>query len=265
MEIGRNRNEKKIDTSTTISKALQNEVIDSVHNEYELEKLQKKWLIENIYRIFKAECTETQRNTQIDELFDKFKSEGIKYEIKKEGFGYNAKETPIIHLQHLDLQLTKSSGWESGKGNYNGIGTYIFDRYTSIRFTWISPADAVKFLKEIDALIPLWQEKEWPKTLLEAQKKAKMKSMSENTIKTMVTIKMKNAGIPYAFVYQKQRVKVIFDLGHNTQMEMFISHKKFQEQIDKVIQNAKAVKQLMDETDITISMKKLDKYLSWND
>ena len=59
MEIGRNRNEKKIDTSTTISKALQNEVIDSVHNEYELEKLQKKWLIENIYRIFKAECTET--------------------------------------------------------------------------------------------------------------------------------------------------------------------------------------------------------------
>ncbi|HBF04759.1 MAG TPA: hypothetical protein DDW28_01135, partial [Prevotella sp.] len=60
MEIGRNRNEKKIDTSTTISKALQNEVIDSVHNKYELEKLQKKWLIENIYRIFKAECTETQ-------------------------------------------------------------------------------------------------------------------------------------------------------------------------------------------------------------
>ncbi len=256
---------ENIDTSTTISKALLNEIIDSVHNEYELEKLQKKWLIENIYRIFKAECPESHRNTQIDELFDKLKAEGIKYEIKKEGFGYNAKETPIIHMQHIDLQLTKSSGWESGKGNYNGIGTYIFDRYTSVRFTWIAPGEVVKFLRDIDKLIPQWIEKEWPKTLLEAQKKAKMKSMNENIIQTMVSMKMKDAGIPYAFICQKQRVKVIFNMGHNTQMEMFISHKKFQEQIDKVIQSAKAVKQLMDETDITISMKKLDKYLSWNE
>lgn len=253
------------ETSTTISKALQNEIIDSIHDKYELDRLQKKWLVANIYHIFKAECQESHHNTQIEELFDKLKAEDIKYEIKKEGFGYQAKETPIIHLEHLNLEITQSSGWESGKGNYNGIGTYIFDQYTSIRFTWIPPTDVVRFLRKIDALIPQWLEKEWSKTLLEAQKKAKMKSLNENTIKTMVSMKMKDAGIPYAFIYQKQRVKVIFDMGHNTQMEMFISHKKFQEQIDKVIQSAKAVKQLMDETDITISMKKLDKYVSWNE
>ncbi len=252
-------------TDTTISKALLNEIVDSVHNEHDLEKLQKKWLIENIYRIFRQDCPESNVNTQIDELFDKLKSEGIKYEIKKAGFGYQAKETPIIHLQHLDLELTKSNGWELGKGDYKGIDAHIFDQYTSVRFTWVSPADAVKFLREIDTLIPQWIETEWPKTLLEAQKKAKMRAMSENTIKTMVSLKMKDAGIPYAFIYQKQRVKVIFNMGHNTQMEMFISHKKFQEQIDKVIQNAKAIKELMDETDITISMKKVDKYLTWNE
>lgn len=252
-------------TSTTIGKALQNEIIDSIHDESELERLQKKWLIENIYRIFKAECPESNHNTQKEELFDKLKEEGIKYEIKKEGFGYQARETAFIHLKHLNLELTETSGWESKRGDYKGIDTRIFDQYTYITFTWISPTAVALFLKDIDILIPQWIEKEWPKTLLEALKKAKMKSLNENTIKTMVSMKIKDAGIPYAFIYQKQRVKVIFDMGHNTQMEMFISHKKFQEQIDKVIQSAKAVKQLMDETDITISMKKLDKYLSWNE
>lgn len=254
-----------MEMNTTISKALQNEIIDSVHNEYELEKLQKLWIIENINRFFKKNYPEGTRNTPIIELLDLLKAEGISYEIKRDGYGRNIKEYPIIHLPHIDLQLRLTSGCSSKKGYYKGIDMEIFNHYTHVEFTWISPTDVVKFLKEINTLIPEWLEKEWPKTLLEAQKKAKMKSMSENTIKTMVSMKMKDAGIPYAFIYQKQRVKVIFDMGHNTQMEMFISHKKFQEQIDKVIQNAKAVKQLMDETDITISMKKLDKYLSWNE
>lgn len=256
---------ENLDTSTAISKALQNEMIGSVHNEYELEKLQKEWLIENINRFFKKNYSEGVRNTPINEVLDQLKTDGIDYEIKRDGYGRNIKEHPIIHLPHVDLRLSLTSGSSSKRGDYKGIDMEIFNHYTHVEFTWISPTDVVNFLRDIDALIPQWIEKEWPKTLLEAQKKAKMKSMNENTIKTMVSIKMKDAGIPYAFIYQKQRVKVIFNMGHNTQMEMFLSHKKFQEQIDKVIQSAKAVKQLMDETDITISMKKLDKYLSWNE
>ena len=251
--------------NTVISKRLMNRVVDYVHNERELEKLQKEWLVENIYCIYHKECPEGYRNTRIADLLDELKAEGIPYDVKTEGFGNNAKQYYVVHLQHLDLQVSKSVGWSRDKGDYNSIYTHLFGHYSSVSFTWVLPADAVRFLRRIDDLIPKWTETEWPRILLEAQKKAKMRSMSENTIQTMVTMKMKDAGIPYAFICQKQRVKVMFDMGHNTQMEVAVSHKKFMEQIDKVIQNAKAVKQLMDDSDIAISMKKFDNYLTWHE
>lgn len=258
------KKEKKL-SGTTISKGLQNEIIASLHSKYKLQKLQKEWIIENIYEVFDAECPKSTRNTPIQEILDLLKAEGIYYEAKTEKYGTDTRVMADIELRNVKLHLSTSHSWSS-EGDYTDINVQIFDIYTyQVQFTWTPAADVVKFLKEIDTLIQQWKTMEWPNTLLEAQKKAKMKSMSENTIKTMVAMKMKDAGIPYAFVCQKQRVKVIFNMGHNTQMEMFIPHKNFQEQIDKVIQNAKAVKQMMDETDITITMKRQDKSLSWSE
>lgn len=80
------KKEKKL-SGTTISKGLQNELIASLHSKYKLQKLQKEWIIENIYEVFDAECPKSTRNTPIQEILDLLKAEGIYYEAKTEKYG----------------------------------------------------------------------------------------------------------------------------------------------------------------------------------
>lgn len=110
---------------------------------------------------------------------------------------------------------------------------------------------------------PAWLEAVWPEIMTEANKEAKKKSITENAIEMLVASKLKGTGILYNLIKQKIRVKVIFKIGHRLQMEMVLSHKNFMKQIDMVIDTAKHIKGLVDETNQPIKIKAESKWLKW--
>lgn len=251
----------EIKIKTTISKALENKIVDAVahkDNDKELQKLQKEWLYENMYKAYRKVCKEENQYFPTKDFIKQLEEAHITQEIAKRG-------EQKFRMKNFSFTLSLSRGWMASKGNYEGTNARLFDTYNSLDFTWVSPAQVIAYLQKIDEIIPQWIDQDWPVIIQEAQKKAKMRSMNENTIQTMVKMKLKGTGIPYTFVKQKMRVKVYFDIGHGQMMSMVLSHKKFPEQIDKVIHTAKTIKTLMDETSCPISMKKLDKYLGWED
>ena len=77
--------------------------------------------------------------------------------------------------------------------------------------------------------------------------------------------KLKGTGIQYSIEKQKTRVKALFNIGNNTQVEMFVTHKKFPEQITSVVNTLTAIKQLVDDTGITINMKRVSSGVSWKE
>ena len=77
--------------------------------------------------------------------------------------------------------------------------------------------------------------------------------------------KLKGTGIQYSIEKQKTRVKALFNIGNNTQVEMFVTHKKFPEQITSVVNTLTAIKQLVGDTGITISMKRVSRGVSWKE
>ena len=81
----------------------------------------------------------------------------------------------------------------------------------------------------------------------------------------MLQLKLKGTGIQYALEKQKTRVKALFNIGNNTQVEMFVTHKKFPEQITSVVNTLTAIKQLVGDTGITISMKRVSRGVSWKE
>ena len=90
-------------------------------------------------------------------------------------------------------------------------------------------------------------------------------TINENTIETMLQLKLKGTGIQYALEKQKTRVKALFNIGNNTQVEMFVTLKKFPEQITSVVNTLTAIKQLVGDTGITISMKRVSRGVSWKE
>ena len=77
--------------------------------------------------------------------------------------------------------------------------------------------------------------------------------------------KLKGTGIQDSIEKQKTRVKTLFNIGNNTQVEMFVTHKKFPEQITSVVNTLTAIKQLVGDTGITISMKRVSRGVSWKE
>ena len=49
------------------------------------------------------------------------------------------------------------------------------------------------------------------------------------------------------------------------EVEMFVTHKKFPEQITSVVNTLTAIKQLVDDTGITINMKRVSSGVSWKE
>ena len=77
--------------------------------------------------------------------------------------------------------------------------------------------------------------------------------------------KLKGTGIQYSIEKEKTRVKALFNIGNNTQVEMFVTHKEFAEQITSVVNTLTAIKQLVDDTGITINMKRVSSNVSWKE
>lgn len=168
-----------------------------------------------------------------------------------------------VKFQNYVMQFCKAQGVANGSTT-EGFRLYIEGIYDSVYFFQVDPEDVVAVLRKIDELIPSWKEELWKKTVLEAQKRAKKKSLSENTIEVLLKSKMEGTGISYSTVKQKLRVKVYFNVGHNIMIEMYLSHKNFISQIDTVINSVTSIKKMIDETDMTIKIKKIDSTIIWN-
>lgn len=243
---------------TKISKALMNRLVDAVTREWGIDKIQDDWVMENIENHFNGRYPEETRSTSMEQFMDCIDKAGIKWTKKSNGFFE-------VIMDNMRIEVSKSHGWTAKRGNLDGVSFRINNHYISSDWQWTSAENLVTFFIETDKAITKWKEKEWEQVMFEAQKKAKMKSINENTIETMLQLKLKGTGIQYAIEKQKTRVKALFNIGNNTQVEMFMTHKKFPEQIASVANTLTAIKQLVDNTGITINMKRVSSNVSWKE
>ena len=243
---------------TTISKALMNRLVDAVTTEWGIDKIQDDWIMDNVENRFEGRYPEEPRSTSMEQFMDCIDKAGVKWTKKSNGF-YE------VTMDNLRIDVSKSNGWTAKRGNLNGVDFRINNHYISSEWQWTSAENLVAFFIETDKAITQWKEKEWPQVIFQAQKKAKMKSINENTIETMLQLKLKGTGIQYALEKQKTRVKALFNIGNNTQVEMFVTHKKFPEQITSVVNTLTAIKQMVDDTGITINMKRLSSGVNWKE
>lgn len=239
------------------SKTLMNKLINAVGAGRITEQLQTEWIVENIVNMFKGRYPDEMRSVTMDELEQQCKTNGIEVEKKEKRLA--------IKMKHYTIKASPLSGWSYNKGDYKGFDFYFSDKAVFISACWVKAESVIDFLHAIDEAMPHWISEDWPKVLFEAQKKAKIKAISENTIETMLQMKLKGRGIPYALEKQKTRVKVMFDIGSNSQVEIFMSHKRFPEQIDRVIELMTEIKSLVDDTDMILSVKRLRRDVDWHE
>ncbi len=113
----------------------------------------------------------------------------------------------------------------------------------------------VMMLINLDNAIDDFRENHWPKMKTNITKQQKLTQMAENTIELLLNGKMRGTGIPYVIEKQKTRVKVTFDVGKKTMVEMAVSHKNFTEQIDKIITAMLQLKSFVTNADMQIRIK----------
>lgn len=113
----------------------------------------------------------------------------------------------------------------------------------------------VMMLTNLDNGIDDFRENHWPEMKTNIQKQQKLTLMAENTIELLLNGKMAGTGIPYVIEKQKTRVKVTFDVGKKTMVEMAVSHKNFTEQLDKIINAVKQLKEFISTSDMQIHIK----------
>ncbi len=115
-----------------------------------------------------------------------------------------------------------------------------------------------------DAELDEW-EAEWVELVRSCEKRAKMRTMNELSIETLLRAKLAGSGIRYTLRKQQYRVALTLTMSHNTQATFYIQHSKFREQLDMVLPAVEQLNRLMDELGQPIRVKNLDRSADWRD
>lgn len=115
-----------------------------------------------------------------------------------------------------------------------------------------------------DAELEEW-DKEWVELVRSCEKRAKMRSMNELSIETLLKAKLAGTGIRYHLRKQQYRVALTLTMSHNTQATFYIQHSKFREQLDMILPAVEQLNNLMDELGQPIRVRTLDRNADWKD
>ncbi len=260
---------KKDDIKPKIGRALMNKMVGAISRDQSiLNSIYQEWLSTMVFEALnKYKFETTDRTYTLDDFILALTNSGISRSniifptVSRRYSSYS--NIFRVKFQNYVLLFSKASSDAKG-ATTEGFRLHVEGIYKSVYCFHIDTEEIVAVLHKIDELIPSWKEELWNQAVLEAQKKAKKKSMSENTIEVLLKSKMEGTDISYSTVKQKLRVKVFFNIGHNIMVEMYLSHKNFISQIDNVINSVLSIKKMLDETDMTIKIKKLDNTITWN-
>lgn len=103
----------------------------------------------------------------------------------------------------------------------------------------------------------------WIENVHACEKRAKLRSLNEVSIETLLKSKLAGTGIQYQLKKQQYRVALTLSMSHNTQATFYILHSKFREQLDKVLPSVMQLNQLMDELGQGIRIRAYNKRDHW--
>lgn len=253
-----------------ISKALMNELTHSLRYHRAVEDVKKKWLEERAQADFERRCPDAPKPCQVEDILEQLAAKGIGSEritrssTSPSGY-YRSDKWTSLRMDHYTLWLESGQASDWKRGRYQSINAYLFQRFTCAQLAWKRPEDVADWIIALDSLLPQWETGDWEKTVRECQKKAKMDELNIRTIETLIRMKLKGTGIAFAIEEQQLRVKVYFRLEKNTQLKLYLSRKKFMEQMDAALDTVRQLYKLVQSTGLHISVKRPDKHLQWQE
>lgn len=255
-----------------VSKGLVSKIADYHHDAETMIRLRTDWCNNGAMDAINA-CKMTMTNdanTQ-KEIVGAFLVSGVSHDsivkdtiFKRTGRGkFFESRFHVIKLRNYSLRITT----EGDEKNDDKIPQVLMkvdgSSNKALDVTYCQPMEVARLAFAIDNAIVLWQTEVWAKAVLKGTKMAKMRAVSETGIEMMLRTKCYDAGLRFAMEKQKIRVKVYFDIGHNSMVEMVLSHKHFIEQIDNVIATVMALKRMTDEVGQAIKIKRTSRYNNW--
>lgn len=276
----------KIITNKRVLKSLCSELREKHSKSNSPDDLWGKVLDDHILRQFKFKLPE---NPDTENTMDDFKSmlaefdiNGLRIKEKQRRYNgiwatngkYDESEEIVVDFKNFKIKAiydpdSRRCSWTSfmidlleAKGG-NSI-------LSSCRYEHLDKMDLrrmVTMLINLDNAIDDFRENLWPQMKTNIQKQVKLTQMAENTIELLVKGKMQGTGIPYVLEKQKIRVKATFDIGKKTMVEMAISHNNFAQELDKIIETVKQLKNFIEKADMQIRIKAITasnmRYLRW--
>jgi len=259
----------KLKTNKRILKSLGNEIRDS----YGRKTIDDLWdpMLEQILNQFKFKLPE---NPDTNNTMDDMKAMLAEFDINglriKEKQRHNSRGMWATNYSREDEEIYVTFKNFEIKVNYDPDGRHCswsrmqidFQKkyYSQCRYEKTDKMDLrriVTMLINLDNAIDDFRDNHWPEMKTNIQKQLKITQMAENTIEILLRGKMKGTGIPFVIEKQKTRVKVTFDVGKKTMVEMAVSHKNFTEQIDKIIAAVKQLREFISNADMQIRIKQI--------
>lgn len=255
--------------------ALLRTLASAMATQQDTKAIQQKWLLLYIVALFKQRSSKTERhNYTQQQLIALLRERGVadaniadktNY-VRSHSYYYPKDDDLMTHFEvkfgSYRLSLNNYRGGNQS-GSYRGVIARFWDHYQGADLGFMTAEQAAATLVELDTLIPQWIVQEWPSFMLEAQKMAKIRNINENTIETMLKTRLDGTGITYHAEKQKLRVKAYFNIGSGMQVEWFISHKNFVQQIDSVVKAVTLIKEAAEQGGSTFTAKAVDKNIDW--
>lgn len=255
-------------TAPKVERSLICRISDYCQNAIGLERIKKEWCVQGAFNAL-ASCkmSLTDEAHSQKELVGAFILSGVEggniikdsSRTRTQNGGYSNTPMHIIKLRNYSIQITEHLVDPVTHIRISVIGC----SYQHVDVTFCNPMDVAQAVIAVDSMIPTWLREIWSDAVLKGSKKAKMRNVKETAIEMMLRSKCGEVGIPFSMVKQKIRVKVLFDIGHNSMVEMALSHKHFMDQIDGVVATVMSLKRLADDLGCPIKIKKLNTAQNW--
>lgn len=169
-------------------------------------------------------------------------------------YNKDAKDLEIA-LPNLLIRISDSRGEIRLHHPYYGYGMDISHK---------SLEAVAKYFIHVSSLWTQWNE-EWDELVNSCAKRAKLRSMNEVSIDTILKEKLTGTGLKFRVKRQQYRVTLTLVMKHNVQATFIIQHSKFRQQLEKILPAVQQLNDLMDDLGQPIKIKTIERYANWEE
>lgn len=198
----------------------------------------------------------SRHNNTLDEAIRAFKDAGVdESAITTTTVQRYRKIVQEAHVSLPNLPLTISFD-RSGLMLHHPFHGYGMD------ITYKGLTQVAEYFVRMSQLWQKWDE-EWNELLTSCAKRAKLRTMSETSIETVLQDRLHDSGMDYIIKKQQYRVTLTLKMKHNVQATFIIQHSKFRQQLEKVLPAVQQLNDLMDDLGQPVKIKTLDRRANW--